>query len=196
MNEGYTNSKLIEGLGAMSRLGTTSLVKSLRVAGFAKRGETTLAETMESGSRDNTRLDVDPPEPISVCLFVKGFASVPRLFDPSDDEGFLTWFFDEGCHITISGMAEQVPCTNGYIRIEWPKTLRYSFEFTADNGAEYYYQGAKNLTDWNRFRGWTTLYGGVFERHTDKQVVKSTTAFGRDNFLPKLLDFLWSIRLR
>ena len=196
MKQRRENSTLIKGLGVMSRLSVAAAMQPLQLAGLAKRGETTLTETMESDGSHNTRLDLIPPEPVSVSLFVHGFASVRRLFDPSDAEGFLAWYFDEGTHITISGLAHRAPCENGRLWIEPPKALRYYYEFTGDDGVEYCYRGAKNLLDWNPVRGWTTLYGGVYERDTDKQVVKSTTAFGKGDLMRKLPAFFWSMKLR
>ena len=189
-------SIIISTFGAISRAFSGTLVFLLKKIRLIKNGDFLIVETMESDAPYNYRLDCSPKQPICVSLFVKGAVPLKRFLDPSDKKAFLAWFFEEGTHVTIPGIATQTPCRNGSLQVKLYKSLPYYYEFTGDDGKEYFYKGAKNLRDLNQFRAWSTLYGGVFDKETGKQVLESTTFFGQTQYIRKFVKFVFSLKLR
>ncbi len=182
-------------LGALSRLCTGAFLDLLKKARLITSGVTSLAEVMESDGSYNTRIDRQPPEPVSIFLSVNSVAPISRLLDPSDKEGFLRWSFGPGTHVTITGLAEQAPCNNGYLQVQLLSAIHYYYEFVGLDGESYYFKGAKDLTDSDRLRGSRTLYGGVYLASSNKKLIESTTFFGKDQYLIKLFRFLMSFRI-
>ncbi len=66
--------------------------------------------------------------------------------------------------VRIDGLARDVPAT-GHIELSpvHKKTIRYVFEFTADDGKKYRFDGAKRTTVRRHLVGWTTLPGKVYD---------------------------------
>ena len=66
--------------------------------------------------------------------------------------------------VRIDGLAKDVPATG---RLELSpvanKTIRYVFDFTADDGKKYRFDGAKKTTVRRHLVGWTTLPGKVYD---------------------------------
>ncbi len=180
---------------AAGRVLTRSVLGASKTLGFPENPGLALKETMASRFR-NLRMDQNPPIPVSVSLSVRGMAPLSRFTNPEDKQGFLAWFFQEGSHVTIPGLADRAPVRNGYLQILWYRNLVYYYEFTGSDGTQYIYRGSKNLRDINQFRAWTTLYGGVYEAETGKKIIDSTTVFGETGFLPKGIRFLLSFKLR
>lgn len=66
--------------------------------------------------------------------------------------------------VRIDGLARDVPATG---RLELSpvakKTIRYVFDFTADDGKKYRFDGSKSTTWRRHIVGWTTLPGKVYD---------------------------------
>jgi len=191
----FLYSAILKTTGMISRLATGLFLAPLKLVGLVTKGEITLQETMESDEKCNKRVDTN--EPVSLSLFVDGAGPLKRFLDPSDDDGFFTYFFLPSSHVTIPGLADKAPVRNGWLQVQWYRNLPYYYEFIGSDGKEYYYQGSKDLRDLNQFKAWTTLYGAVYEQGTGKKILESTTSFGgRKNFFSNLFKYLRSMKIR
>jgi hypothetical protein len=186
---------IVAALGTLSRLYSGAFVSLLKKAGLITAGVTSLSEVMESDGKHNRRMDRQPPEPVSIFLSVRGIAPIVPLLDPSDREGFLRWNMGPGTHVTITGLAQQAPCHNGYLQVQLLRAIHYYYEFVGIDGKNYYFRGAKDLTDSDRLRGSRTLYGGVHLASSNDKLIESTTFFGKEQYPLKLLRFLLSFRI-
>jgi hypothetical protein len=70
--------------------------------------------------------------------------------------------------VRIDGLAKDVPAT-GHIELSpvHRNTMRYVFEFTADDGKKYRFDGSKKTTVRRHLVGWTTLPGKVYDADGD-----------------------------
>jgi hypothetical protein len=66
--------------------------------------------------------------------------------------------------VRIDGLAKDVPAS-GHIELSpvHRNTIRYVFEFTADDGKKYRFDGSKKTTVRRHLVGWTTLPGKVYD---------------------------------
>jgi hypothetical protein len=66
--------------------------------------------------------------------------------------------------VRIDGLAKHAPA-RGTLELSplARKTIRYTFEFTGDDGRRYSFDGEKRTTLRRHVRGWTTLPGAVYD---------------------------------
>jgi hypothetical protein len=107
--------------------------------------------------------------------------------------GFATTAVGEAVgHVRIDGLAKDVPAKG---RLELSplhrNSIRYVFDFAADDGKTYRFDGSKRTTLRRHLVGWTTLPGKVF----DEDGAVWGDAVLRSSLRRQLLDLLRSVRV-
>ncbi|MCZ7585866.1 MAG: hypothetical protein M5R36_22455 [Deltaproteobacteria bacterium] len=117
------------------------------------------------------------------------------LFDPTNEEQFLTWKISPGSRITVDGLCRDAAVDEGHLKLVPFKYVEYRFDFSSGGNGPWNFLGLKNLKSWHQVAAWSTLRGDVHDAAGGK-VARCEVFSGEQPALASLRPFLASLRIR
>ncbi len=176
--------------GAYVSIANAINIGALKKVGLLKEGALIFEETLGSTGENNLRTDNGKAVP---CLFrIHAVGDLMGLFDPTNEDQFLTWEIGENSYVTLPGIAESAAIVRGTIKVTPFDKIHYDFDFNDHDGVAYSYKGQKDISDIHFMEGFTTANGVVQNDETGEIVLESKVFSGQKGGVGSVLSILRS----